>query len=82
MPSQEAKDKLVEEKLKHLKENNETYLSHLTFAVKMSTHLFIRSVFFMFHAFFPFFDVPESLNLKNTCKLINKWDKYAEERRR
>ena len=68
--------------MKHLKENNETYLSHLTFAAKMSIHLFIRSVFFMFHAIFPFIDVPESFNLNNTCKLITKWDKYAKKRRR
>ena len=68
--------------MKHLKENNETYLSHLVFSGKMGIHLFIRSVFFMFHAFFPFFDVPESLNLKNTCKLINKWDKYAKRRKK
>ena len=68
--------------MKHLKENNETYLSHMIFAAKMSTHLFIRSVFFMLHAIFPFIDVPESLNLKNTCKLINKWNKYSEKRHR
>jgi hypothetical protein len=68
--------------MKHLEENNETYLSHLVFAGKMSIHLFIRSVFFMFHAFFPFFEVPESLNLKNTCKLINEWNDHAKERKK
>jgi hypothetical protein len=68
--------------MKHLKENNETYLSHMMFAAKMSIHLLIRSFFFMFHAIFPFINVPESLNLKNTCKLINKWNKYAKKRRR
>jgi len=68
--------------MKHLKENNETYLSHMTFAAKMSTHLFIRSVFFMFHAIFPFFDVPESLNLNNTCKLITEWNQYAQNRKK
>ena len=68
--------------MKHLKENNETYLSHMMFAGKMSIHLFIRSILFMFHAIFPFINVPESLNLKNTCKLINKWDTYAKKRRR
>ena len=68
--------------MKHLKENNETYLSHMLFAGKMSIHLFIRSFFFMFHAIFPFIDVPESFNLKNTCKLITKWNKYAKKRKR
>ena len=67
--------------MKHLKENNETYLNHLMFAAKMSIHLFIRSIFFMFHAIFPFINVPKSLNLKNTCKLINKWEKYSQERK-
>jgi len=67
--------------MRHLKENNETYLSHLLFAAKMSIHLFVRSVFFMFHAIFPFIDVPDSLNLNNTWKLINKWNTYAKKRR-
>jgi hypothetical protein len=67
--------------MKHLKENNETYLSHLMFAAQMSTHLYVRSIFFMIHAIFPFIDVPEDFNLKNTCKLINEWNDYAEERK-
>ena len=68
--------------MKHLKENNETYISHLTFAARMSIHLFVRSIFFMLHAVLPFIDVPESLNLKNTCKLITKWNDYAEKRKK
>ena len=68
--------------MKHLEENDETYLSHLIFAGKMSIHLFVRSIFFMVHAIFPCIDVPESFNLKNTCKLITKWNKYAKKRRR
>ena len=68
--------------MKHIKENNETYLSHLTFAGKMSMHLFVRSFVFLFHAVFPCIEVPKCLNLDSTCKLINKWNKYAKERRR
>ena len=67
--------------MKHLKENNETYLSHLLFAATISVHLFTRSFLFLFHAFFPFIEIPKTLNLSATCKLINKWEKRSQERK-
>jgi len=68
--------------MKHLKENNETYFSHFIFAGKMSLHLLVRSCVFMFHAVLPWIELPESLNLDNTCKLITKWNKYANRRKK
>ena len=68
--------------MKHLEENNETYLSHLMFGGKISVHLFMRSFLFLFHAFFPFIEIPKTLNLNATCKLINKWEKHSQERKK
>jgi hypothetical protein len=69
-------------KIKHLHENNETYLSHFKFAVQIGFHLFVRSFVFVFHGIFPFIDVPKCFNLKNTCKLINKYNEYSEARKK
>ena len=68
--------------MKHLKENNETYFSHLRFAGTIGLQLILRGVVLSLHGIFPICEVPESLNLNNTCKLITKWNKYAETRRR
>jgi len=68
--------------MKHLTENNETYLSHMLFALKISVHLFFRSFSFLFHAFCPFVNIPETLTLSATCKLINKWEKLSQERKK
>ena len=68
--------------MRHLKENSETYLSHLKFAGKMGLQLILRGSLFILHGVFPFYNMPDSLNLNNTCKLINKWDSYAKNRRR
>ena len=68
--------------MKHLEENNETYFSHFFFACKIAIYLYLCSIFLVIHAVFPFFDVPEYLNLNNTCKLINKWNIYAQERKK
>jgi len=34
------------------------------------------------HGLFPVCEVPKSVDLNNTCELINKWSKYAKDRRR
>ena len=68
--------------MKHLKENNETYLSHLKFAGKMGLQLILRGALFILHGLMPLYNMPNSLNLNGTCKLINKWNTYAKDRRR
>ena len=68
--------------MKHLKENNETYLSHLKFAGKIGLQLVLRGVILVLHGLLPVCEVPKSVDLKNTCELINKWNTYAQKRRR
>lgn len=68
--------------MKHLEGNNETYLSHLKFAGTIGIQLALRGVIFILHGLFPVCEIPKSVDLNNTCKLINKWDSYAKNRRR
>ncbi len=68
--------------IKHLKENNETYFSHLKFAGTMGIQLLVRGTAFVLHGLFPVCEVPKSVDLNNTCELINKWNEYAKNRRR
>jgi hypothetical protein len=67
--------------MKHLKENNETYFSHLKFAGKMGLQLILRGTVFVLHAVFPVCEVPKSLDLKSTSELIINWCSYTRERR-
>ena len=68
--------------MKHLEGNNETYLSHLKFAGTIGIQLALRGVIFILHGLFPVCEIPKSVDLNNTCELINKWDSYAKNRRR
>jgi len=68
--------------MRHLKENNETYLSHLVFAGTIGIQLALRGVILFLHGIFPVCEVPKAVDLNNTCKLITKWNQYAKNRRR
>ena len=68
--------------MRHLKENNETYFSHLKFAGTMGIHLLLRGVVFILHALFPICEVPKSLDLKSTCELFIEWHDYSQRRRK
>ena len=58
--------------MKHLKENNETYLSHLKFAGEMGMQLIVRGVALIIHGVFPFIAQPIFLTLAQTQVLVNK----------
>ena len=66
--------------MKHLKENNETYFSHLKFAGTMGVQLLVRGIIFIFHGLFPVCDVPPKLDLEKMYELVTKWHKYAQKR--
>jgi hypothetical protein len=68
---------LFENWRKHLKENGETYLSHLFFAGKIGLTLMLGSVIFILHAIFPICAIPKKWNLKGTIKKLQKWNEYA-----
>ena len=67
--------------MKHLRENNETYFSHLKFAGTIGIQLALRGVIFIFHGLFPVCEVPKYVDLKSTCELLSKWNNYAQRRK-
>ncbi|MBK25100.1 MAG: hypothetical protein CME70_19535 [Halobacteriovorax sp.] len=67
--------------MKHLRENNETYISHLIFAGKVAIHLGLSSIFLILHGILPFWSPPESFNLDSMCKKIQGWNDYSHRRK-
>ena len=67
--------------MRHLKENNETYFSHLKFAGAIGIQLALRGVIFVLHGLFPVCEVPKSVDLNSTCELLNKWEQYSRKRK-
>jgi len=63
--------------MKHLQQNNETYLSHLLFAGNIGINLIIRGIVFLIHGLLPVCEIPEKYNLEATAKKINKWNDYT-----
>jgi hypothetical protein len=68
--------------MKHLKENNETYFSHLKFAGAIGIQLTLRGIILILHGLFPVCEVPKSVDLNNTCELLSKWNNYARRRKK
>ena len=64
----------------HLEENNETYFSHLKFAIAIGLTLLFRGGIFVLHGLFPACEVPEKLNLANTRDKLSQWNDYAARR--
>ena len=67
--------------MKHLKENNETYLSHMKFATTIGLSLMLRAAVFVLHGILPVIPVPQSLNLEATMNKMAEWNAYAEARK-
>ena len=68
--------------MKHLKENNETYFSHLRFTLLISGTLFFRSIVFLVHGLAPFCNVPKQWNLQKTKDDIGQWCAYTIQRKK
>jgi len=65
---------------KHLKDNNETYLSHMLFAGKIGLSLLARGGVFLMHAFLPLHDIPARLNLEDLRHKADEWNEHTEQR--
>jgi len=68
---------LFENWRKHLKKNNETYLSHLLFAGKIGLTLIFRGIIFLLHGVLPICKIPEQWNLNNTTIKLQEWNFYT-----
>ena len=66
--------------MKHLKNNNETYVSHFLFASKIGLTLIFRGLMFIFHAIFPIGDVPKQWNIETTLQKLQEWNEYTTRR--
>ena len=66
--------------MNHLKENNETYLSHLKFAVCVGLSLMGRGIVFIMHGLIPMLTIPERLNIEATVRQLDKWNEHTKER--
>ncbi len=67
--------------MKHLKENNETYISHFKFACSLGVGFLYRSAFFLVHGFLPMVEVPKHLNIDATHEWLSKAKKYTDKRK-
>lgn len=66
--------------MKHLKENNESYISHLLFAGKIGVYLSLVSTFFVVHSLFPFVKIPRGYNLEALKYKADSWNAYSVDR--
>lgn len=67
--------------MKHLEENNETYLSHLKFAWTAGFYMFGCACFFLVHGLIPLIPIPKLFNLSCMSQKVRKWDAYAQIRK-
>jgi hypothetical protein len=66
--------------MKHLKDNNETYFSHLFFAGKVGLYLLSCGIMFLLHGLLPISSVPKSLNLPEIKRKCKEWNDHTIER--
>ena len=66
--------------MKHLRENNETYFSHLKFACGMGLSLFFRGAVFFVHGLLPAITVPRTLDLEAMAKKMAEWKEHTRKR--
>ena len=66
--------------MNHLKENNETYFSHLKFASCVGLSLVGRGIIFIVHGLLPIIRIPKIFNLEATGKKLIEWNEYTKKR--
>jgi len=67
--------------VKHLKNNNETYFSHLVFAWKVAFNMLSSFLCFAIHGLLPFIPIPKMFNLGAMTHKLKKWDAYSQIRK-
>jgi len=68
--------------LRHLKDNNETYTSHMLFAGRIGLALLFRGLVFIGHAILPVCNIPTRFNLDDTLERVYIWSVHANKRKR
>ena len=67
--------------MKHLRENNETYFSHLKFACTIGITLITRGIVFVCHGLVPYCKVPRGLNIDDTRNKLKNWSDHITARK-
>ena len=67
--------------MKHLKENKQSYLSHLKFAWTAAFYMLFSICFLLVHGIAPFIPVPRLFNIESVARKMKKWDAYAKLRK-
>ena len=62
---------------KHLKENNETYFSHLKFAGRVGFYLSLASICYSVHAILPFIPIPARFSFETVVNKCIAWHNYT-----
>ena len=66
--------------MRHLRENNETYLGHFRFAGWIGLSLILRGLIFVLHGLLPIAKIPKKFNLEVTIEKLAAWNVYSKER--
>ena len=67
--------------LKHLKENNQSYLTHLKFAWTIAVHMLFSFCFLLVHGAVPFIPIPQLFTIEGISRKMRKWDAYLKLRK-
>lgn len=62
----------------HLKEIDESYITHLKFACSIGIGFLYRAIYFLVHGIVPIIQIPESFNLSATNRWLKKAEKHRE----
>jgi len=63
--------------MSHLRDNNETYFSHLLFAGTAGAHFIVAGVMFLVHATLPFIQIPARFNIEGMRDKVERWDEHT-----
>ena len=67
--------------LGHLRENKETYFSHMKFAWTVAFHMLVSCCFFLAQGLMPLIPIPKLFNLEAMTRKLRKWDAYSQIRK-
>ena len=62
--------------MRHLKENNENYLTHLKFAWTVAVYMLFSSCFLLIHGLLPILPVPKLFGIEKIARKMKKWDAH------
>ena len=68
--------------MKHLRDNNISYINHCVFAGKIGLTLIFRGILFLLHAVLPVVDLPARWNLEDTARKLTVWNNSTQGRKK